>query len=137
MEGALVAAGLPAMPEWWRATLERFERTGRRRRVVRKGRRVFASTCVAPRLAVAEMLFGEHQHIPGTPPLVFAFLSVKRDEAANRLRGVKAILDILGEKYTERGETIELVDRPVRFMVMTASFKLSVAKRLLGAGATR
>jgi len=90
MEAQIVAAGLPPKPAWWRETVERFERQGKRRRVVRKGRRVFASTCVAPRLAVAEMLFGEHEHIPGTPPLVYAFLSVKRDEAANRLRGVRA-----------------------------------------------
>jgi hypothetical protein len=128
MEDRLVAAGLPPQPAWWRSTNDRFERHGKRRRTIRKGRRVYASTCVAPRLGVAEMLFGEHLHTPGTPPLVYAFLSVKREEAANRLRGVKAILDILGEAYAERGETIELKNRPARFAVMTASFKLSVGE---------
>jgi hypothetical protein len=128
LEDQLIAAGFPAMPEKWRETIERFIRGGKRRLVVRKGRRVFASTCVAPRLAVAEMLFGQHPHLPGTPPHVFAFLSVKRGEAANRLRGVKAILDVLGEPYTERDQTIELASRPAVFAVMTASFRTSVGE---------
>jgi hypothetical protein len=126
MEDALIKAGLRAMPPWWRETLGRFYLSGRRRLVVRKGRRVFASTCVAPRLAVAEMLFGEHEHIPGTPPIVYAFLSVKRDEAANRLRGVRAILDVLNVNYTERADTIELTDYPAILSVVTANARTAV-----------
>lgn len=128
LEDTLISAGFPAMPAWWRETIERHQRSGKRRLTVRKGRRVFASTCVAPRLAVAEMLFGEHPHLPGTPPNVFAFLSVKRGEAANRLRGIRAILDVLGEPYAERGETIELLNRPAVFAVMTANYRLSVGE---------
>ena len=126
LEDALGAAGFPSMPPWWRATIERFYLSGKRRLVVRKGRRVFASTCLAPRLAVAEMLWGQHPHLHGTPPLVFAFLSVRRDEAAKRLRGVKAILDALGEKYAERGESVELVERPAIFTVVTANNRANV-----------
>jgi hypothetical protein len=130
LEAQLVQAGFKPMRRWWRETIERFYRSGKRRLVVRKGRRVFASTCVAPRLAVAEMLFGQHEHVVGTPPLVYAFVSVKRDEAANRLRGIKAILDVLGEKYAEKGETIELTNTPAIFSVLTASYKLSVGETL-------
>jgi hypothetical protein len=126
METALVGGGLPPMPAWWRKTIERFYRSGKRRLVVRKGRRVFASTCIAPRLAVAEMLFGEHPHMPGTPPLVYAFLSVKREEAAKRLRGITAILDLLQQPFSERGETVELRDLPAAFAVVTANHKTSV-----------
>ncbi|HKO53283.1 MAG TPA: hypothetical protein VJV79_36490 [Polyangiaceae bacterium] len=126
LEEALSGAGFPAMPPWWRETISRFYMAGKRRLVVRKGRRVFASTCIAPRLAVAEMLWGEHPHLHGTPPLVFAFLSVRRDEAAKRLRGVKAILDALGEKYAERGESVELIERPAIFNVVTANNKANV-----------
>lgn len=130
LEAQLVKAGFPAMPVWWRQTIERHQRSGKRRLVVRKGRRVFASTCVAPRLAVAEMLFGEHPHLPGTPPLLYAFLSVKRGEAANRLRGVKAILDVLGEPYAEKGDTIELLNRPAIFAVVTANYRVSVGETI-------
>jgi hypothetical protein len=126
LEDALAVGGFPAMPPWWRSTIERFYLSGKRRLVVRKGRRVFASTCIAPRLAVAEMLWGAHPHLHGTPPLVYAFLSVRRDEAAKRLRGVKAILDALGEKYAERGDTVELADRPAIFSVVTANNRANV-----------
>jgi hypothetical protein len=126
LDDILAERGYPRISPWWWRTLERFYRSGKRRLAVRKGRRVGASTIVAPRLAVAEMLWGEHPHTPGAPPLVFAFLSVKRGEAANRLRGVKAILDVLGEKYDEAGDTIELRDRPAIFAVVTANFRTSV-----------
>lgn len=127
IESALVEAGFPPMPEWWRAQLTRFYTSGKRRFTVRKGRRVTASTCVAPRLAVAEMLFGGHAHLPGTPALEFVFLSVKRSEAAQRLQGVRAILDALGVRYRERaGESIDLLDRPARFVVLTADHRTSV-----------
>lgn len=126
LEERLVRAGFPAMPAWWRREIERFYLSGKRRWVIRKGRRVFASTCVAPRLAVAEMLYGQHRHLPGTPPLIYAFLSVKRDEAGKRLRGVTAILDVLGEKYAEKGEAIELLTRPAIFAVVTANFRTNV-----------
>lgn len=130
LEKRLVANGFPAMPFWWRREVERFYRSGKRRWVIRKGRRVFASTCVAPRLAVAEMLWGKHKHLKGMPPLMYVFISVKRDEAEKRLRGVKAILDLLGEKYGEKGETIELESRPAIFSVVTANFKTSVGDTL-------
>ncbi len=130
LEAALVEAGLPPMPPWWRETITGFYLSGKRRLVVRKGRRVFASTCVAPRLAVAEMLFGQHQHHPGTPPLSYVFLSVKRSEAAKRLRGVTAILDHLGEAYAVRGESIELSTKPAIFSVMTANFRTNVGDTL-------
>jgi hypothetical protein len=127
MEKTLAAAGLPPLPgTWWRDTINRFYRSGKRRLVVRKGRRVFASTAVAPRLAVAEALFGEHRHVPGTPPIVYAFLSVQRSEAAKRLRGIAAILDALGVAYAARGETIELKESPAVFAVITASHRTAV-----------
>jgi len=131
MEDELVRGGLPIVPgDWWRRTLERFYRSGRRRLVVRKGRRVFASTAIAPRLAVAEALFGEHHHIPGTPPLEYGFFSVKREEANKRIEGVRAILDALGVKYSPIGQTIRLRDLPALFTVVTASHKTSVGGTL-------
>lgn len=125
-ERALVAAGLEPLPEWWHREIDRFYRTGKLRWVIRKGRRVFASTCVAPRLAVAEMLFGEHPHVPGTPALVYAFLSVLRDEAAERLAGIGAVLDVLSVKHEIAGKTVRVVGRPAVFKVITASFRATV-----------
>lgn len=127
MEGELVREGLAPMPEWWRNTVNRFYRSGKGRLVVRKGRQVFASTCVAPRLAVAEALFGEHQHVRGTPPLEYAFVSVKKPEALKRLDdGIKPVLRALRLQFSERGETITLHDWPAKFIVMAASFRTAV-----------
>ena len=126
MEDELVRSGLEPMPEWWRHKVAQFYRTGKRRWVVRKGRRVFASTCVAPRLAVAEALFGEHRHIPGSPPLEYAFVSVKKPEALKRLDGIRAVLQRLGVAHSERGETITLREYPATFIVMAASFRTAV-----------
>ncbi len=126
MERALVAAGLEPMPDWWRREIGRFYRSGKRRWVIRKGRRVFASTCVAPRLAVAEMLFGEHPHVPGSPPLVYAFLSVRNKESGARIPGIAAILEALEVPHAVAGQTIRVADQPAVFEVITASFRSSV-----------
>lgn len=125
-ERALVASGLEPMPEWWRREIERFYRSGKRRWVIRKGRRVFASTCVAPRLAVAEMLFGEHPHLSGTPPLLYAFLSVQRGESVWRLTGITAILNALNVAHETAAATVRVKDYPAVFQVITASFRATV-----------
>ncbi len=126
MERALVASGLEPMPDWWRREVTRFYQSGKRRWVIRKGRRVFASTCVAPRLAVAEMLFGEHRHIPGSPPLIYAFLSVQRGEATERITGITAVLSALSVPHRVVGSTVAIEGQPALFKVVTASFKASV-----------
>lgn len=130
LDEELVAAGFLPLLDWWKREIARFYRADKRRWIVRKGRRVYASTSVAPRLAVAEMLFGEHRHIPGSPPVEYAFLSVKRDEAGKRLTGVTAILDALGVRYSGSGLTITLKDLPAQFNVITANHKTSVGGTL-------
>lgn len=128
LEDELVRAGLPAIPgTWWRSQLERFYLSGKRRLVVRKGRRVFASTAIAPRISVAEMLFGEHAWLPGTPPLEYAFLSVKREEAGRRIEhGVTAVLDALNIKYRKHGLSVMPEGYPALFTVVTANHKTNV-----------
>lgn len=130
MEDELVHAGLPPMPAWWRERLTEFYRTGKQRLIVRKGRRVYASTCVAPRLGVAEALFGEHEHVPGTPPLEYAYLSVKKAEAVERIAGIAAILNILGVPFHGSTERLVLDDAPAAFNVRTASFRTAVGSTI-------
>ena len=50
-----------------------------------------------------------------------AFLSTTRDEASQRLRTIRAILDALGVKYRPVDGGVELADRPIVFKVYTAS----------------
>lgn len=119
VDAALVAAGFPALSPFWRETFRAFLSGRKRSLVVRAGRRGGKSSSCA-RLAVVVALFGEHVIPPGDLGIV-AFISASRDEAANRLRMIKAILDALRVKYTERGDTIELAHRPIAFQVFTAS----------------
>ena len=50
-----------------------------------------------------------------------AFISVSRDESAQRLRTIEAILRALGVGFDRRGDSIELRDRPIVFKTYTAS----------------
>lgn len=115
----LADKGFPPTSPWWDEQVERFYRSGRRQLVLRVGRRGGKSTTLC-RLAVAEALWGEHRVPPGDAGIV-GIVSVSRDEAGARLRTIRAILDALGAEYRERGETIELVGRPVVFKVFSAS----------------
>ena len=118
-ERALEAAGFPAMSPWWRETLVAFYQAGCRQLVVRVGRRGGKSTTLC-RVAVLEALYGEH-HVPPGDVGVVAIVSTRREEAAERLRTIKAILAALRVPHTVRGETIELTGRPVIFRVFVAS----------------
>ena len=94
----------------WLETLERFWLSGKRRLVIRKGRQGGGSTTFA-RVAVATALFGQHRPAHGTR-LSIPFVSVRKDEARDRLGNIEAILDALGEPFNRRDERIELPAAP-------------------------
>lgn len=126
MDAVLVAAGFPATSPWWRAQVERFFRalaagqTGRCRQwIVRVGRRGGKSSTLC-RLAVAWALYGTWSVPPGDVGVV-AFVSVSKDEAGQRLRTIRAILDALGVPYDQRGEELQLRDRPAVFKVFACT----------------
>lgn len=72
------------------------------------------------RVAVLEALYGEHDVPPGDFGYV-VIVSVRRDEAAARLRSIRAILDALRVKYRETGDVIELVGQRRGFRVLAAN----------------
>lgn len=117
----LVAAGMPALSRWWRETLTRFLLSGRRRLVLRVGRRGGKSSSLC-RLAVVLALWGGHVIPPGDIGVV-AFVSVRADEAARRLRTITKILDVLGVRHRpmKDGEGIELFDRPIGWQTFPAT----------------
>lgn len=115
----LQTRGFPATSPWWHATIRRLYESGRRQGVFRAGRRAGKSSTFC-RLAVVEGVYGQHAIPPGDVGVV-AFISTTRDEANQRLRTVKAILDALGVKYRPCDGGIELIDKPIAFKVYTAS----------------
>jgi len=119
LDRGLVAAGFPRTSPWWRATIERFLCSGRRRLVARVGRRGGKSSTLC-RLAVLLALYGAWTIPPGDVGVV-AFVSVSRDEASQRLRTIEAVLRAIGVKFKPIESGIELVGRPVAFKVYACS----------------
>lgn len=124
MDRALVAHGFPATSPWWRAEIERFLRSGRRRWVIRAGRRAGKSSTLC-RLAVCWALYGGWSVPPGDTAVI-PFVSVDRDEAGARLRTISDILRALGAAFEPRGDELELTDRRLVFRVVTCSIKGTV-----------
>ena len=106
---------------WWRDTLDRFIRSGKRQLVLRVGRRGGKSSTLSA-LACAVALFGEHKIPPGDIGVV-AFVSVSRDESASRLRTIETILTALGVPYRRQGDTIDLVDKPIAFKTFAGTMQ--------------
>lgn len=120
----------PPMSQWWRGELRRFYESGKRRLVVRAGRRGGKSTTLC-RVAVAETLYGEHEITPGDVG-VFAIVSVTRSEAAERLKTIAAILDAVGASYEKDATRIRITGQPLEFRTYAASFRTAVGFTCIG-----
>lgn len=117
---ALLAQGWPDLSSWWVETLTRFVTSRRRQLVCRVGRRGGKSSTLC-RFAVAFALAFDTKQIPPGDIGLVAFISTTRDEASQRLRTIKAILDALGVAFRPIEGGIELADRPIAFKVFTAT----------------
>lgn len=119
LEKRLQAHGFPPMSPWWRDQFVVFYTAGVRQLVLRVGRRGGKSSSLC-RVAVLEALYGDHDIPPGDVGVV-AIVSTRRDEAQQRLRTIRAILDALGEEYKATAEAVTLTSRPVMFKVFAAN----------------
>lgn len=119
MDRVLVGADWPAMSPWWRKQVERFIRSGRRRWVLRVGRRGGKSSTLC-RVAVAWALWGSWSVPPGDTAVI-PFVSVDRSEAAARLHTIREILGALGVAFEPKGDEILLPERRLVFRVVTCS----------------
>ena len=120
LDTKLVAKNFPALSPFWKATLESFLCSDARQLVLRVGRRGGKSSSLC-RLGVAFALGYDVKQIPPGDVGVVAFISVNRDEASQRLRTIKAILDALGTSYRPVDGGIELVGLPIVFKVFSAT----------------
>lgn len=116
---ALRTKGFPATSPWWEETLRDFLHADTRQLVVRAGRRSGKSTNAAD-LAVAVALFGEWSIPPGEVCTI-AIISTNKDEASQRLTGIKARLDALGQAHHVIPNGIQLVGRPCAIKVFAAT----------------
>lgn len=119
LDALLVERNFPATSPWWRSRLERFLRSGRRRWVLRVGRRGGKSTTLC-RLMTVWALWGPWSIPPGDTAVI-SIVSVDRQEASGRLVTLKAILDALGVDYDQRGQELHIPERRMAFSVKTCS----------------
>ncbi len=119
LDALLVAHGFPRTSPWWRARIERFFRSGRRRWILRVGRRGGKSSTIC-RLAVAWVLWGPWVVPPGDTAIV-PIVSVDRSEATGRVRTIEAILSAIGVRHEVRGSEVEVPERRAKFAVKTCS----------------
>ena len=119
LDKLLVVHGFPPTSPWWRRELERFLRSGRRRWVLRVGRRGGKSSTMC-RLMVSVALWGAWYVPPGDIATV-AVVSVDRLEASKRIHTVRAILDAIGVRYEQRGQEVFIPERNCSVMVKTCS----------------
>lgn len=120
LDRALAQHGWPALSAWWLATFAAFIAATVRQLVLRVGRRGGKSTSLC-RFAVAFALSYDMKNIPPGDVGIVGIVSVSRDEANQRLRTVKAMLDVLGVKYRPIDGGIELADRAIAFKVFAAT----------------
>lgn len=128
----LVEAGFPPMSEWWKSVFKDFYQSGKLRLVARVGRRGGKSTMIC-RIAVAEVLYGDHVVPPGDIG-VFVIISVRKDEAKERLRTIQEILKALGVKHSVSGMeiTLKVKGKPFSFRVYPANFRATVGMTCIG-----
>ncbi len=126
----LVERGFPPISPFWRDALQGLYESNKTRLVIRVGRRGGKSSTMA-RVAVAEGLYGNHMVPPGDVG-VFVFVSVRQDEAKERLRTIGEILSTLRIPFVKRATEIQLTDRPICFRVYPANFRTIVGMTCIG-----
>lgn len=117
---AILGKGWPSLSAWFMETLARFVTSRRRQLVARVGRRGGKSSTLC-RFAVAFALAFDARQIPPGDIGIVAFISTTRDEANQRLRTIKAILDAIGIAWRPIEGGVELCDRPIGFKVFSAT----------------
>lgn len=131
-ERVLVAKGWPPISDWWLEHITHLYESKRRRLIVRVGRRGGKSTTMC-RVAVAEVMYGDHVIPPGDRGVV-AFVSTKLDEAKGRLGTIKELLEALGVPYREGSSevSVSVMGRERVFRCYAANYRTAVGMTCIG-----
>lgn len=125
VDDVLVQRGFPATSPWWHEQIDRFVRSGRKRWVIRAGRRAGKSTTLA-RLAATWAWLGSWS-VPAGDIAVIPIISVSKDEASSRLRTIAAVLAALGLEHEQRADEVELTSpRRVSFRSISCTTRATV-----------
>ncbi len=131
MDDTLVAGGLLPLSPWWQRTLARWYRNPTAKSLVARVGRAGIKSHTATKVALAETLFGSW-NVPIGERHYFAFVSVNKTEAAQRLMLLEAMLRALGVQFDRSGEEISLRDRPLGFRVFACDVGAVSGFRCIG-----
>ena len=132
LDDTLVSRGHRSLSESWRHILRRWLcETSALTLTLRKGRRVGASTIIAPRLVIAwVMVVGPRLRLPPGESVIVGLVSVKRGEAANRIAQISAVLTACGMRHNAKGDEIELIGAPIKIRVLTRNWRSAVGDNI-------
>ncbi len=131
MDATLVASGMFGLTPFWRKTLERWYSHPTAKTLVARVGRGGAKSHTAVKVAVAEILFGDWQ-VPAGEVHYFAFVSLNKDEAFQRLTLIKRILTVLGVAFEAGGDAIVLPDLQLGFRVFACQIGAVSGFRCVG-----
>jgi hypothetical protein len=131
LDDELARRGFAPMSEWWRGEVERFYTHPTARTWAARVGRGGAKSTQAVKFAIVETLFGRWRVPPGERHY-FAFISLSRDEAAQRLRLIESMLRALGVRHSRAGDVIELIDLEVGFRVFSCTVAGTSGFRCIG-----
>ena len=119
LDSQLATKGHHPLTEWWAPTLERFYAHPTARTLIARVGRGGAKSHTSTKVSLNETLFGDWRVPPGERHL-WAFVSLSKDEAAQRLTLIQRFLLDLGVSYDSKGDEIHLRDLPRGWRVMAA-----------------
>lgn len=98
---------------------------------LRKGRRIGASTIIAPRLIAAwTRVVAPQINLPPGEIVVVGIVSVRRGEASHRIPQISAVLKAVGIEHVAKSHEIELVGAPVVIRVLTKNWRSAVGDNI-------
>lgn len=119
LDAQLAAKGHPPLTPWWESTLARFYAHPTARTLLARVGRGGAKSHTSTKISLNETLFGDWKVPPGERHL-WAFVSLSKDEAAQRLTLIERFLLDLGVGFDRKGDEIHLRDLPRGWRVMAA-----------------
>ena len=120
MDARLAAAGHHALTPFWRETLRRFYESPTAKRLVARVGRGGAKSFTSAKVGLHETLFGDWKIPPGERHF-WGYISISKDEAAQRLTLLQSFLNALKVPHDVSGDTITLREMNRGFRVFACS----------------
>jgi hypothetical protein len=122
---------MPGLTPWWRETLARWYSHPTATTLVARVGRGGAKSHTATKVAIAEVLFGDWA-VPLGELHYFAFVSLNKDEAAQRLTLIKQILSVLAVPFESSGDAVILPELRLGFRVFACQIGAVSGFRCIG-----